>query len=218
MASGCASTAVVTQVNPTRTASIETRFLASEPDPKFEKKLATAVARILYFSEKEGLGISDATTFVSKVFVYGTKAAFDKTLTSSPSWQAGISVPINYVGYGQSKQFHVLSFTAYQRIHPDASVDDYTKLLTHELAHLFHISFLQGQEDEMGPTWFFEGFACYVAGQYQTSVLPEGSRLTKIKSQTGRGSYEDYAAIFRYLTRRSSVRELLIEFRRKSNF
>jgi hypothetical protein len=37
---------------------------------------------------------------------------------------------------GEKKTLHVVSWSAYKSIHPEETIDDYKKLVIHELAHL----------------------------------------------------------------------------------
>ncbi len=54
----------------------------------------------------------------------------------------------------------------YAEIYPEGIEDkSFEKLLTHEMAHRLHIRILDGNEEAMGPIWFFEGFAIYIADQ-----------------------------------------------------
>lgn len=189
------------------------QYVGMAEDPQFRKHLDDSVSTILDFSQAEALGIESVQSFVKKVTLYGTKSEFDKVISSSPDWPKSTSVPETYVGVGFDKTFHVVSWDAYKEIHPGDSIEDYKKLLVHELAHLLHIAILNGKENEMGPTWFFEGFACYVAGQYPESVLPAKEKLRQIFKESNRGNYQKYSAMFRKLASRVSTKELLTKIR-----
>lgn len=184
------------------------QYVGIPEDPKFRKYVDESISTLLDFSEKEELGVKSVQSFVTNVFLYGTKSEFDKMISSSPDWKKDASVPKNYVGVGFNKTFHVVSWTAYKQIHPDDSIEDYKKLLTHELAHLLHVAFLNGKENDMGPIWFFEGFACLAANQYPEAAV--NLRVTKeIINKAERGSYKDYVAIVRKLNEVKTISELL---------
>lgn len=190
-------------------ASPTIQFIDSAHDKSFTQLVQTSISNLLSFANKHHLGIKNSDIFVDKVVLYGTKLSFDQMISNSPVWPKGSEVPKNYVGLGQKKVFHVVSWKAYKKIHPDESITDYQKLITHELAHLLHISFLKDREDDMGPLWFFEGFACFVAEQYPEAVLPPKEQLNQIFSDNKRGNYSNYVAIFRRLAQKKPVFNLL---------
>jgi len=184
------------------------KFVGAE-DKTFADRVHSSISTILTFSKAHHMKIDRSTDFVEEVIHYGTKEKFDQVISSSPDWPRGTQVPSTYVGLGQKQKFHVVSWDAYKTIHPNDSVLDYEKLIAHELTHLLHISYLKGREDDMGPTWFFEGFACLVAGQYPNSPMPSKDNVGEILADKKRGSYLEYAAIFRSLAKKKSIPELL---------
>lgn len=189
------------------------QYISTSDDRDFKKHLTESISVLLDFSKRENLGVKSVDSFVTKVVLYKTKADFDNMVSTSPGWPKNTPVPKTYVGVGETKTLHVVSWDAYKEIHPSDSIDDYKKLLVHELAHLLHIAVVDGREDEMGPTWFFEGFACYVAGQYPDSVITAKEELRMIFKESSRGSYQTHSAIFRKLASRMSIKELLTKAR-----
>jgi hypothetical protein len=192
------------------------RYVDSTLDEDFKKRLDDSIAKLLEFSEQEELGVRNVSAFVKEVVLYGSKTSFDSMITSSPGWPKGNPVPANYVGMGEKGIFHVVSWPVYKQIHPTDSVEDYQKLLTHELGHLLHIAALNGNEDDMGPLWFFEGLACLMADQYLDSKLPDHLKIESIIKSTERNNYQDYVSIVRVVNRKKSVRELIQLAKNKS--
>jgi hypothetical protein len=89
--------------------------------------------------------------------------------------------------------------------------DDWTRAFAHEMVHQLHVRILNGQEERMGPQWFFEAFAVIGSGQalgqgIQVRNVDEAVRLTEA---TGRGSYAQYAAALRYFTERIPLPQLV---------
>ncbi len=78
------------------------------------------------------------------------------------------------------------------------------KLLAHEIAHRLHVAILDGDEEAMGPTWFFEGFATLGAGQFAQDPLPSNP-WTALSSQ----DYRDFVGTLRYLTQSISLPALV---------
>jgi hypothetical protein len=89
--------------------------------------------------------------------------------------------------------------------------DDWTRALAHELVHRLHVRILQGNEDAMGPQWFYEALAVIGSGQAlgvdrEIEDVDEALRLSKT---TGRGSYAEYAAALRFFARRIPLPRLV---------
>lgn len=189
--------------------SISIEQVGTNNDSNFQSSLESSVAEILQFSKKNDLGISQPGAFVNRVILYGSKSNFDKMLSSSKDWPKDVPVPKTYVGVGQDKIFHVVSWTAYKAIHPEDQYRDYQKVITHELGHLFHVAYLKGEDDKMGPIWFYEGFACLIADQYPEANLPPKEKVLDILKNPTRGNYKVYAAILRAIVKKRPIAKLL---------
>jgi hypothetical protein len=101
----------------------------------------------------------------------------------------------------------------YERLRPEyASIKDgWTKLLAHEMAHEFH-SRLVGNEDQMGPQWFYEGFAMHVAGQhFDMSAISSLGRALEATHSESRGSYAEYIATFEFFRRRVGLGKMIMQ-------
>jgi len=181
----------------------------TQPDASFRATLDRSLRTIVAFSAANDLGVHDARQFFSRAVVYGSKVSFDAMMRASPGWPKDKAVPRTFVGVGVGREFRVVTWAEYRRVHPDASHDDYQRLVTHELTHLFHIAVLGGDEDKMGPVWFYEGFACLVAGQYADAVLPPADTLREVLASRTRGSYRTYVAMLRVLASKGPIRELV---------
>ncbi|HBW22059.1 MAG: hypothetical protein A2X28_09565 [Elusimicrobia bacterium GWA2_56_46] len=102
----------------------------------------------------------------------------------------------------------------YQRISPtyaSAQKDFWMRLLAHEIAHRRHAVILGGNEDAMGPTWFFEGFAVLVSGQNIDSDLYYTSTdeaLTQVAEKKP-GAYSRYVAAVRFFLTKTTLPELV---------
>ncbi len=105
----------------------------------------------------------------------------------------------------------VVSPSVYADIYPEGvEPHGYSRLMAHEMAHRLHIRILGGDEDAMGPIWFYEGFAIFAAGQFSQSLpelTPEAIRM--IMKDPERGSYRNYATAFRYALCQYSIIELV---------
>lgn len=193
----------------TKDESVSIRYSNSDRDTEFEKQVNGSLVDIFAFSKRNDLSSEKVSEFVNEAILYGTKAAFDDFMKSQPGWQKNRDVPKSFVGGGESKKFHVVSWNVYKNIFPEAAIVDYPKLITHELTHLFHISYLEGKEDNVGPIWFYEGFACLVAQQFLDEPLPSNEKIKDILKSPERGNYKLYASILRKLSHSISLKDLL---------
>ncbi len=104
----------------------------------------------------------------------------------------------------------------YASLRPEyASIDRaWTRLLAHEMAHELHSRVAGGQES-MGPRWFYEGFAMYVAGQFFHEKVSTAEEAGAAIAATSRGSYAKYVAAFRFFVERLGIKQLLAHAHRK---
>ena len=78
------------------------------------------------------------------------------------------------------------------------------------MAHRLHIRILKGDEEAMGPIWFFEGFAIYAAGQFENRSLKlNADEIREIVKSESRGSYVRYGAVIRYFLEKAAIHELV---------
>jgi len=84
----------------------------------------------------------------------------------------------------------------------------FVKLITHEMAHRLHIRILNGDEDAMGPLWFFEGFSIYAADQFRDVTVNEDD-IRAVIQDNERHSYLTYGATIRYFLDHVPLREMV---------
>jgi hypothetical protein len=89
----------------------------------------------------------------------------------------------------------------YSRTYRDGNEPDaFAKLVCHELLHRLHVRILKGDEEAMGPMWFFEGFAVVGSNQFASKALDLSREERKaIILSKSRGSYVRYGKVLRYL-------------------
>ena len=82
--------------------------------------------------------------------------------------------------------------------------------MAHEIAHRLHVRILNGNEEAMGPLWFFEGFALYAANQFEdSSLILSEEEIGEIIRSEERGSYEKYAFVFRYFLKKKPLEDMI---------
>jgi hypothetical protein len=138
--------------------------------------------------------------YFDSVLVFDKKESFDRALLSITESDPDIELPQTYCAALEKRILIVVSPEIYSTNYPEGIEEDsYAKLLTHEIAHRLHIRILKGKEDLMGPIWFYEGFAIYVADQFVNSkTILTNEELWAIIKTTERGSYIKYSYIFRH--------------------
>lgn len=98
----------------------------------------------------------------------------------------------------------------YSRVRPEyARVNKaWTRLLAHEMIHELH-SRLVGTELQMGPQWFFEGFAMHGAGQHFGVHIVSIEEAVQAIHAKSRGSYAKYVAAFEFFGERIDLNLML---------
>jgi len=186
---------------------------------ELELFLLGAQKRIANFSELHGWKDLTRESFFDLTEIYDRKEAFDRALAKVAGASVQIEFPKTYSAALENRVLMAVSPVLYSENYPEGiEKNSYEKLLAHEIAHRLHIRILKGNEDAMGPIWFFEGFAIYAADQFSQDESPlESAEIQSIISASTRTSYRKYGILFRYLIKKVSVEEL-IEHAGKADF
>ncbi len=176
--------------------------------------LRDAQRRVGRFAATYGWAKLVADPFASEARVFDRKADFDRDLIALTGAEPTTLLPKSYSAAVEQNVLAAVSPALYAANFPEGAADPkaYEKLLAHEIAHRLHIRILDGHEDDMGPIWFFEGFAVYASGQWSEDAWdPEPGLVDSVLRATKRGSYRDYGKVFRYFARRVALRDLLAQ-------
>lgn len=177
----------------------------------FEEGVINAQKRLKKFAIKYGWGELVKESFLDIAEVYDNKIQFDQRIIYLSDAPLEIKLPLTYSAVLEKRVLISISPDLYNKNYPDGiENDNFEKLLTHELSHRLHVRVLNGDEEKMGPIWFFEGFAIYAANQFEGKDL-EISReeVWKILKTGGRGNYKKYAAIMRYFLKKVDLLEMV---------
>jgi hypothetical protein len=165
---------------------------------EFRQHIITAQKNLRKFAKKHGWERLTDAPLVGQVEIYDTKAGFDqRAISFSPDLQ-GKPIPKTFSATVEKNILFAVTPEVCDLNFPQGQEpQSYTKLITHELAHRLEVRIVNGNEDKMGPIWFFEGFAIYAADQY-VSNMPEltESEIWAIVDSKDRGSYPKYKAVF----------------------
>ncbi len=197
--------------NQSETISISLSKSLEDRKPEFEIYARKALDNINSFAEKNGWQDLTIESFMDSVMIFDIKKNFDKRLLALAEADTTMVLPETYCAAFEKRILLVVSPGIYAEVYPEGiESNSYEKLLTHEIAHALHIRILNGNEDAMGPVWFYEGFAIYVANQFsEMEVNLEKEEIRDIMNNPDRGSYVNYGYIFRYFVEKISLKELV---------
>lgn len=85
------------------------------------------------------------------------------------------------------------------------------RALAHEIIHRLHIRILKGDEEAMGPQWFYEGFAVLGSGQplWHDHKVDTIEQALMLRQYSGRGAYARYAAALHFLAARIPLQRIV---------
>ena len=140
------------------------------------------------------------TPFAIRAQMYAVKEQFDHDLLALVGMDTNTQLPATYCAALEEQVLMSVSPELYIELYPEGNeADAFEKLLTHEMAHRLHVRILNGDEERMGPVWFYEGFALYAANQFET-FLPvlNKEEIWEVVQAEERMDYRQYASVFRY--------------------
>jgi len=183
---------------------------------EIEAYFSKARVRSIRFAKENNLE-SYWKCFIDRAQIYDSKKDFDRAMLAASGENPDTQVPKTFSAVLENRVFMGVSPKLYAENCPKCvDTDYYEKIIAHEIAHRLHVSILGGKEDDMGPVWFYEGFAVYAAGQFENSTLAmtPSEMLTAVDSPE-RGDYRSYLLIFKHLRTKALVPELVSKARKK---
>jgi hypothetical protein len=177
---------------------------------QLEDTLLAAQRRIVKFAEKHGWKDLTKQSFFDRSRIFDKKAGFDKALAKVAGLPASTVFPKTYSAALECRVLMAVSPEVYAENYPEGVEEDsFEKLLAHEIAHRMHVRILDGNEEAMGPVWFYEGFATYVADQFKGCAKLKPNEVREVLASRERGNYWRYASVFRFFAQEAPIRELL---------
>ncbi|HBS89048.1 MAG: hypothetical protein A2W91_06705 [Bacteroidetes bacterium GWF2_38_335] len=170
-----------------------------------------AKINISNFSKKYGWQDLMKEDFMDSVIIFDNKNDFNIALLKLAGADTTMSLPDTYCAALEKRTLLSVSPEFYSKVFPEGIEEkSFEKLLTHEIAHRLHVRILKGDEEAMGPIWFYEGFAMFVANQFSESdIILSQEEIIKIMKDPDRGSYVKYNYIFRYFAEKIPLKELI---------
>ncbi|MBW6516858.1 MAG: hypothetical protein K0B81_09660 [Candidatus Cloacimonetes bacterium] len=178
---------------------------------EFASYVLSALRNIKNFAYKNEWGDLTEEPFIERVMIFDDKREFDRNLLQLVDADPEIELPETYCAALENRVLVIVTPEIYAQVFPEGiEKDSYEKLITHEIAHRFHIRILEGNEEGMGPVWFYEGFAIYVANQFGSSKLQlSREKMVDIMTNPARGSYQNYGYIFRQFAEQIPIHKLI---------
>jgi hypothetical protein len=178
---------------------------------EFEQALTAAQKRVGDFAGENGWASLATESFADSFVVFADKGMFDEAILKSAGLNIGTKLPKTYSAALEDRILMAVTPEIFMENFPEGKEDDYyDKLLAHEMAHRLHIRILNGDEEAMGPVWFFEGFAIYAAGQLKLKkyrMSPE--EIWRTIGDQDRGDYRKYGYIFRHFLTKAPMKTLI---------
>ena len=178
---------------------------------EFEVTLRDAQAIIGDFAARHGWSELVREPFADTAFIFDSKEAFDAAIRVLFDLPPGHALSPTHSGALEERRLLAVAPEIYRANYPAGDEPRaFAKLLAHEIAHRLHTRILGGDEDAMGPVWFFEGFAITAVNQFAgtTPELPR-DRMRAIIQAEHRGHYPEYRAVMNALLERTSLAELV---------
>lgn len=178
---------------------------------EFEETLIASQIRIREFAKTYGWEKLTEESFFDRVEIYDSKEEFDRRAKELTETDPSINFPKTFSAALEKRILIAVSPEIFRENYPQGIEDKfYEKIMAHEIAHRLHIRILNGNEEAMGPVWFFEGFALYAADQFEHStLLLSEEEIREILESEKRGSYEKYAFVFRYFVKKRPLHEMI---------
>lgn len=192
----------------------------SDRRKEFLSFLEVAHARLENFALKHGLKHLLEESFCDCWEVFDCKAEFDHRLCCLFELPENTQLPVTYSAALEKKILFSITPEIYHLNYPQGNEPEaFAKLLCHEMAHRLHIRILNGNEAAMGPVWFYEGFALYVADQFINEFKGLSSvELRQLFNEQQRGDYRRYAHAFRQLAERAGSLADFLSWPEKTDF
>lgn len=169
--------------------------------PEFAAAVVRALGIVAGFAARHGWDAHMGTPFFDAVAIFDDHAAFRDDLFRRLGLPADTPFPSTYVAALDGRVLTAIPPEVFRANVPAFDEPEaWPKLLAHEIAHRLHARILGGDEDRMGPVWFFEGFALVAAGQLEgmaDDATP--AALAAAVRSPERGDYRLYAGILRRL-------------------
>ena len=176
-----------------------------------ESILEGAQERLLIFAERYHWEYLMEEPLMRRAFIFDSKKGYDDFLRELYPEEKDAVIPKSFTAGFKDDVFFAVSPEIYREVAPQFFEPDfYEKLVCHELAHRLHTRIVNGNEEMMGPLWFWEGLATLMASQFEnkTKKIDQKTIRSLLKSAR-RGDYRDYNALMKRFVKLVPLPELI---------
>ena len=180
--------------------------------PRYLAALREAIATLERFAREHGWGALVASALPSVVEVHPDQAALWQRLREAFALPPDAPLPTpSLAGAVVGDALVVVTPEAYALVAPRyaAAPGAYVRLLAHELGHRLHVAVVAGDEEAMGPRWFYEGFAVLASDDLHGLVEVTPADVWAHLDADGDDAYARYGAALRLFTRYVPLREIV---------
>ncbi len=178
---------------------------------ELETALLDGQRRLMDFARQHGWESLALESFADSAEIYDDKAEYDKRLRELTEMPDSFEIPKTYTAALEKRVLLMVSPELYREAFPEGVEPDYyAKLVCHEMAHRLQIRILDGNEEAMGPIWFFEGFAVQAADQFSadTEALSP-KQVWELVKEEKRGSYRLYKQMMTFFLKDHPLPEMV---------
>lgn len=175
------------------------------------KVVEQAQARLERFAVRYDWQFVLTPPLLKQAEIFASKADYDEHLRRTYPEAREMVIPQTFVAGFEGENFFAVSPRVYEECVPQFLEEAfYEKLLTHELAHRLHIRLVNGNEEKMGPIWFWEGFATFASGQFESdATVLSREQIQAILQEPKRGDYRQYNRVLKYFVKLVPLPELV---------
>jgi hypothetical protein len=167
---------------------------------EFNTVVISAQKRLRLFANKYEWGFLLKEPLLKRVEIFDSKESYDEYLRKAYPETKDQPIPSGFTASFEKDNFYAVAPEVYAKCVPQfVETDFYEKLIAHELAHKLHTRLVNGQEEKMGPMWFWEGFATYASSQFENDTIKLTSvELSELLKDPKRGDYRKYNRAFKH--------------------
>ena len=214
-----ASPAPSIPLDPTDRSSVLAHLRTSPPLALHKGEYADAVVRahriVQEFAREHGWTRQTSVRTFDSAEIFADQAALWRRILELNKLPLNQPLPTKGLAAGiEGRVLVALDPRGYARVAPEYAREpnSWVRLLAHEMVHRLHVVILNGNEDAMGPQWFFEGFAVLGAGQTIDEGLTYRSdreAFDGVRDAKSPLLYRRFVAAVRYFSGRVPLAELV---------
>ncbi len=187
-----------------------TMQVSKEDELFYKEKWERALSMITDFGQINHLERFIASESLMNMVVFDDHQAFLEALSEKLDLSTIVFLK-TFASYVSDKTLYIMTPQYYQNVYPEGIEKySYEKLIAHELAHLYHLQLVNNIEDDMGPVWFYEGFAIYASNQFENQrVFISNNHLQRMLEKEQRVYYRYYGEVFKRIMLHYQIKDLL---------